>query len=161
MVWVNLETFDGLLALIVNNNIFSNNSNCPQLPMHIQLTIFLFHAGHYSNAMSPENAAQWAGISVSGVEKCTDHVIISLLSLHDKAVHFPGANNKEKAKKFITVQTCKKWQNGFLAVNRTKFPLYQCPSLHGNAWYNKGGNFLIDCQVHTMPFVTEKNSLFY
>ena len=98
-VWVNLEMFDGLLALIVNNDIFSNNSNCPQLPIHIQLAIFLFCAGHYGNTVSPEDAAQLASISVGGVEKCTNRVIVSLLSLHDEgheAIHFPCISKKTK-----------------------------------------------------------------
>jgi hypothetical protein len=150
--------FNGLVALIIDNTIFSNNFNCPQLPVHIQLAIFLFRAGHYGNAMSPEDVAQWAGISVGGVEKCTDCVIVSLLSLHDEAIHFPGVNDKEKAKEFVAAQTCEEWRNGFLIIDGTKFPLYQRPGLHGDAWYNKGGEYSIDCQVHAVPFLTEKKT---
>ena len=82
-------------------DIFSNNSNCPQLSVHVQLAIFLFHASHYGSAMPLEDVVQWAGILVGSVEKCTDCVIISLLSLHDEAIHFPNADNKEKAKEFV------------------------------------------------------------
>ena len=63
--------------------------------MYIQLSIFLFCAGHYGNASSPEDTAQWAGVSVGGVEKSTDHVIVALLSCHDEAVHLPDAVEKE------------------------------------------------------------------
>jgi hypothetical protein len=48
------------VELIVNNPVFYNHSNYPQLPAHLQLCIFLFRAGHYGNASSPEDAAQWA-----------------------------------------------------------------------------------------------------
>jgi hypothetical protein len=83
--------------LILDHTIFSNNSNYPQLPVQLQLSVFLFRAGHYSNATSPEDAAQWVGISIGAVEKCTDHVIVAFLSLHDQAVYFPEGGDKEQA----------------------------------------------------------------
>jgi hypothetical protein len=144
---VELETFDNLVTLIMDDPVFSNQSNCPQLPVHIQLCIFLFHAGHYGNAASPEDAAQWAGISVGGVEKCTDCIIIALLSLHDNTIHFPDAGDKEQAKIFVEKHMCEEWHNGFLLVDGTKFTLFQCPGLHGDTWFDKDGKYSIDCQV--------------
>ena len=141
------ETFDGLVVLIKDDPIFSNQSNCPQLPVGIQLCVFLFRAGHYGNAASPEDTAQWAGISVGAVEKCTDRIIVALLSHHDSAVHFPDASDKEEAKTFVEEHTCAEWQNGFLLVDGTKFALFQRPGLHGDAWFDKGGVYSIDCQV--------------
>ena len=141
------NTFDSLVALIMDNPVFSNQSNCPQLPVHLQLSVFLFRTGHYGNAASPEDAAQWAGISVGAVEKCTDRVIIALLSHHDDAVHFPDTDDKEQAKSFIEEQTCEEWRNGFLLVDGTKFALFQRPGLHGDAWFDKDGEYSIDCQV--------------
>jgi hypothetical protein len=49
---------------------------------------------------------QWLGLSVGGVEKCTDRVVVALLSLHDDAIHFPDASEKEDAKNFVERQTC-------------------------------------------------------
>jgi hypothetical protein len=141
------ETFNSLVTLIANNPIFSNNSNSPQLPVSMQLSVFLFRAGHYGNAASPEDTAQWAGLSVGGVEKCTDRVVVALLSLHDDSVHFPDAHEKEAAKNFVEEHTCPEWQNGFLLVDGTKLPLFQRPGLHGDAWYDKSGEYSIDCQV--------------
>ncbi|KAF8222862.1 hypothetical protein L208DRAFT_1320042 [Tricholoma matsutake] len=56
-LWVEPETFDAFVNQIKEHPIFYNNSNCPQLPVHLQLSIFLFCAGHYGNAASPEDAA--------------------------------------------------------------------------------------------------------
>jgi hypothetical protein len=39
---VDPNTFDGIVNKIHNYNIFHNNSNVPQAPVEIQLTIFLF-----------------------------------------------------------------------------------------------------------------------
>jgi hypothetical protein len=141
------ETFDSLVALIIDNPVFYNNSNCPQFPVHLQLYIFLFRAGHYGNAASPEDTAQWAGVSVGGVEKCTDRVVVALLSHHDEAIHFPEADEKEDAKDYIEEQTCSEWRNGFLLADGTKFAFFQRPGLHGDAWFDKDGEYSIDCQV--------------
>ncbi|KAF9222989.1 hypothetical protein BS17DRAFT_836590 [Gyrodon lividus] len=60
-VRVNPDIFDDILDQISDHPIFFNQSHNRQLPIAIQLTIFLNHAGHYGNAISPEYVAQWAG----------------------------------------------------------------------------------------------------
>jgi hypothetical protein len=130
---VDPETFDSLVRLIIDNPIFYNNSNCPQFPVPLQLYIFLFRAGHYGNAASPEDTAQWAGMSVGGVEKCTDHIVVALLSYHDQAIHFPETDEKEDAMDYIGEQTCPEWCKGFLLADGTKFSFFQCPGLHSDA----------------------------
>jgi DDE superfamily endonuclease len=47
----------------------------------------------------------------------------------------------------VEAATCPKWRNGFLLADGTKFPLFQKPGLHGEAWFNKNKNYSIDCQV--------------
>ncbi|KAF8225523.1 hypothetical protein L208DRAFT_1305931, partial [Tricholoma matsutake] len=142
------QTFDALISRIIDHPIFYNNSNNSQLAVHIQLCIFLFCAGHYGNALSPKDTAQWAGISVGGVEKCTDCVMVALLSCHDKAIHLPDAMEKEKSKAYVSETVCSKWHGSFLLADGAKFPFYQCPGLHGDAWFDKDGTYSMDCQVH-------------
>ena len=141
------EMFDSLVALIIDNLVFSNNSNCSQFPVYLKLYIFLFCVGYYSNAASPKNTAQWAGVSIGGVEKCTDCVVVALLWHYDKAIHFPDADEKEDTKDYIEEQMCSEWHNGFLLADGTKFAFFQCPGLHGNTWFDKDGEYSIDCQV--------------
>ena len=140
-------TFDSLVSRIEDNPIFYNNSNNSQLPVYIQLYIFLFRAGHYGNASSPEDTAQWAGVSVGGVEKCTDRVMVALLSCHDEAVRLPDATEKECSKSYVDKAVCPEWRGGFLLADGSKFPFYQRPGLHGDAWFDKDGMYSIDCQV--------------
>ncbi|KAF8239942.1 hypothetical protein L208DRAFT_1093514, partial [Tricholoma matsutake] len=109
------QTFDSLICCIIDHPIFYNNSNNSQLAVQIQLCIFLFHAGHYGNTSSPDDTAQWVRISVGGVEKCTEHVMVALLSCHDEAIHLPNAMEKEKSKSYV------------------------CPGLHGDVWFDKDG----------------------
>jgi len=88
------------------------------------------------------------GVSVGGVEKSTDCVIIALLSFHDEAIHFPDDVEKESSKSYVEKALCLEWCSGFLLADGSKFPFFQWPGLHSDAWFNKDGTYSIDCQVH-------------
>ncbi|KIK11476.1 hypothetical protein PISMIDRAFT_43298, partial [Pisolithus microcarpus 441] len=78
-----------------NNLVFQNQSNNKQLPVSIQLAIFLYHAGHYGNACSPEDVGQWAGVSIGTVVNCTHRVMAAILDQHDTFICIPNANSEE------------------------------------------------------------------
>ncbi|KIM55293.1 hypothetical protein SCLCIDRAFT_81192, partial [Scleroderma citrinum Foug A] len=81
---INPLIFDNILDQISNHTIFQNQSNNKQLPIIIQLAIFLFHVGHYGNACMPEDIMQWAGLSVGMVMNCTHHVMAMILDQHNE-----------------------------------------------------------------------------
>jgi hypothetical protein len=60
---------------------------------------------------------------------------------------FPPEEEKECVKDYVAAATCPEWRNGFLLADGTKFPLFQKPGLHGEAWFDKNKNYSIDCQV--------------
>jgi len=97
-VRVDPDIFDRIVSMIRDHHIFHNNSNVPQTPVEVQLAIFLYRAGHYGNAASPEAIGHWAGVSPGTVVNCTNRVMVALLSLHHECVHFPTAEEKERAK---------------------------------------------------------------
>jgi hypothetical protein len=144
---VSPAVFDRLVELIENHDIFHNNSNIPQLPVPIQLAIFLVRVGHYGNASAPEYVAQWAGVSVGTVINATYRCLVAFLALHDEAVMIPPEEEKEHAKEYVEAATCPEWRNGFLLADGTKFALFQKPGLHGEAWFDKNKDYSIDCQV--------------
>lgn len=145
---VSPATFDYLVELIEPHSIFYNNSNNPQLPVDIQLAIFLARVGHYGNAASPEDLAQWAGVSSGTVANCTARVMVAILSHHDDAVHLPTAAEKEEAKQWVEAVTkCSEWRDGFLMIDGTKIPLFEKPGLHGEAYFDKDKNYSVDTQV--------------
>ncbi|KAJ7091771.1 hypothetical protein C8R44DRAFT_647289 [Mycena epipterygia] len=141
------NTFDALLKMIQDDMIFYKNSNNPQFPVEVQLAVFLFRIGHYGNAASPYDTASWAGMSVGGVDKCTDRVLVAILGLHDEAVKLPEGAQKEAAKQWVEDHSCAEWRDGFLVVDGSKIPFYECPGLHGDAWFNKDKQYSIDLQV--------------
>ena len=146
---VDPSTFQSLLMMIEDHPIFYNNSNIPQAPPNVQLAIFLNRIGHYGNAASPEDLAQWAGGSAGWIEKCTNRVMVAVLALHDKGIHLPTADEKEDAKAWVDGETCPEWRDGFLLVDGTKFPIFQRPGLHGDTWFDKNKDYSLDCQVRS------------
>ena len=145
---VSLFVFNHLVELIEVDTIFHNNSHIPQLPVPVQLVIFLFRVRHYGNASAPEYVAQWAWVSVGTVTNATYRCLITFLALHDEVVMMPPEEEKEQAKGFVEKVTCPEWRNGFLLADGTKFALFQKPGLHGEVWFDKNKNYSIDCQVH-------------
>ncbi|KIK15008.1 hypothetical protein PISMIDRAFT_115934 [Pisolithus microcarpus 441] len=146
---VNPDTFNFILDRISGHLIFQNNSPNRQLPVALQLAIFLNRAGHYGNAISPEDVRQWAGVSVGSVINCTNCVMIALLDLHDDFIFFPGADDSElaKAREFVEVRTCAAWQNGIFAANGSAVKLMTKPSLYGETFYDRKCNYSLNCQV--------------
>ena len=124
-VRVNPDTFDSIVDKLSTHEIFHNNSNTPQAPVGVQLAIFLYRAGHYGNAASPEAIGHWAGVSPGTVANCTNRIMVALLSLHDECVHLPTAEERESAKAWVAEQACPEWSDGYLMVDGTKFSLFQ------------------------------------
>ncbi len=119
-----------------------------QTQVKTQLAIFLYHASYYGNAASPEAIGHWAGVSVGTVVNCMNCIMIALLRLYDKVIHLHTAEEKEAAEQWLEEQVCKEWQDGFMMVDGTKFPLFQHSGLHRDTWFDKNRNYSLDCQVH-------------
>ncbi|KIK91420.1 hypothetical protein PAXRUDRAFT_93428, partial [Paxillus rubicundulus Ve08.2h10] len=66
-----------------------------QLPITIQLAIFLNHAGHYGNACCPEDVSQWAGVSIGTVINCMHYIMVAILEQHNKFIYIPPPCSKD------------------------------------------------------------------
>ncbi|KIJ60258.1 hypothetical protein HYDPIDRAFT_99136, partial [Hydnomerulius pinastri MD-312] len=135
---------------ISDHPIFQSRSNNPQLPVALQLAIFLHCADHYGNAISLEDVAQWAGVSVESVINCTNRTITALLDQHDAFIQFPQPNSvdAERAKAYTEKATCPEWRNGFLAGDGSGLPLYQKPGCFGETFYDRKSRYSLNCQVN-------------
>lgn len=147
---VNPDIFDDILDQISGHAIFTNRSNNPQLPVAVQLAIFLNRAGHYGNAISPEDVAQWAGVSIGSVINCSNRVMVAILDLHDTFIVFPAldSDDAEQARRFVEARSCPEWRNGIFAVDGSAINLYEKPGLYGEAFYDRKSNYSLNCQVH-------------
>jgi hypothetical protein len=85
---IDAEVFDKLTTLIQAHPIFHNNSNNPQLPVAVQLAIFLNGVSHYGNAVTTEDISDWAGVSVGTIYNCYKRVMITISQVHDRAIYF-------------------------------------------------------------------------
>ncbi|KIK18493.1 hypothetical protein PISMIDRAFT_109352 [Pisolithus microcarpus 441] len=148
---VNPAIFDKILDQISSHPVFQNQSNNKQLPISIQLAIFLYCTGHYGNVCSPEDVGQWAGVSIGTVVNCTHHVIAALLDQHDKFVYIPGVHSEEMwhAWAFTESRTCCAWKNRVFAADSSMINLYARPGMFGDGFYDQKACFSLNCQVST------------
>ncbi|KIN93009.1 hypothetical protein M404DRAFT_171992, partial [Pisolithus tinctorius Marx 270] len=153
--------FDDILDQISDHYIFLNKSNNKQLPVAVQLAIFLFRVGHYGNASSPEDAAQWAGISVGTVINCTHQVMAALLDKHDNFIYVPDVQSPElrRAQEFAESRTCWSWRNGVFAADGMTVNLYARPKSFTDSYYDRKSNFSLNCQVGEYD-VTQKQTTY-
>ena len=130
--------FNYILEEISNHTIFQNCSNNKQLPISIQLAIFLFHTGHYKNACTPDDVTQWAGISVGMVNNCTHHVMATLLDQHDWFLYIPDVHSEDmcKARVFAESRSCHTWRNGVFTADGFAINLHERPGMFSDGFYD-------------------------
>jgi hypothetical protein len=92
---VEADVFDELMKLIQEHLIFYDHSNNPQLPVAVQLAIFLNGVGHYGNVAIMEDIYDWAGVSVGTIYNCYKWVMIAILQYHDHAIHFDPLDHED------------------------------------------------------------------
>jgi hypothetical protein len=141
------ETFDCLVYLIEGHSVFHNNSNNQQMPIPVQLAIFLNRLGHYGNSATLDDIAEWAGVSSGTVSNCTQRCMMAFLSLHNCAIRPPSAEEKELSKQYTEATTLPEWRGRCLAIDGSTIPLFQKPGLYGDAWFDKTSNYSINVQV--------------
>ncbi|KAJ7085305.1 hypothetical protein C8R44DRAFT_594675, partial [Mycena epipterygia] len=77
--------------------------------------------------------------------------MVAILSLHDVAIRYPTAEEKELTKEWVEAQTCPEWRDGWMMADGSKFPLFQRPGLHGDAWFDKNKDYSLDGQILALP----------
>ena len=146
---VSPDTFDSLQKMIEGHTIFSNNSYSPQSPVSAQLATALFRFGHNGNAASVEAVAQQVGVSAGTVVNWMRRVMIAFLALHNVAIRWPSEEEKEVAKEWVESVSCNAWRDGFCMVDGTPAVLFQKPGYHGEAYFDRKSNYLLNVQVST------------
>jgi len=146
------EVFAGIMQHIEGHPVFLNTSNNPQLPMPIQLTIFLNAASHYGNVSTTEDLAEWAGVSIGTVYNCFHCVMIAILQHHDDTILFDPMEARDQeeiwhAKVWVENKGCFDWQNGFLCMDGSPFNHFQKPGWHGEGFYDRKSRYSLLSQV--------------
>ncbi|KIK78627.1 hypothetical protein PAXRUDRAFT_50374, partial [Paxillus rubicundulus Ve08.2h10] len=144
---IHLLIFNDILDQISDQLIFQNHSNNKKLPIAIQLGIFFNCAGHYINACSPEDIAQWAGVSVGTVINCMHCVMVAILDQHDQYISMPPSRDMRQAQQFTKSQTFQLWRNSVFVVDGSTINLFAKPGLYGENFYDQKSNYSLNCQV--------------
>ena len=146
-------TFDALVGKLQNDIVFQNNSSKPQMPVEEQLAVALYRFGHDGNAASVQGVANWAGVGKGTVLLVTHRVMTAILRLEfmDEAVHFPDAEEKEVAKKWVHRHSCKAWRNGWCLVDGTLVPLAERPHWFGESYFDRKNRYSLNIQACICP----------
>ncbi|KAG8756787.1 hypothetical protein FRC11_005002 [Ceratobasidium sp. 423] len=120
-VWVDPTTFNALVHAIQDDPVFHNNSNNAQIPVEEQVTVALYHLGHYGNAVGIQAVGLWAGWGVGTVDLVTHRFFVTICqpTFFQVAVSWPSEDDQEKAHQWVEDQTCPDWCNGWLMVDGT------------------------------------------
>lgn len=142
-------TFDRLLESIIEDPIFYNNSNNPQLPVEQQLAITLYRFGRYGNSSGVQDVAHWAGVGAGYVTLATRRVILALTrpAFRTQHIRLPNAMEKEAAKQWVEDHSCAEWRDGWCLVDGTLIPLYSRPHFFGESYFDRKSRYSLNIQV--------------
>jgi hypothetical protein len=73
--------------------------------------------------------------------------MIAFLVLHDAAIRWPTEDEKEESKQWVEAVSCPEWQDGYCMVDGTPVLLSQKPGNHGEAYFDRKSNYLLNVQV--------------
>lgn len=144
-------TFDTLVQLIKDDEVFHNKSYNRQAPVAEQLAVALYRFGHFGNAAGIEEVGLWFGFSYGFVDVCTRRVLVALgrAEMRAACIHWPGADEREAAREEIEDMSCKSWRDGWCMVDGTLVPLYSKPRHFGTSWYDRKSNYSMNVQVRS------------
>ncbi|KAF8294149.1 hypothetical protein DL93DRAFT_2127591 [Clavulina sp. PMI_390] len=140
-------TFDHILSLINDDPVFQNNSNITQIDPRYQLAIALYRFGHYGNAASVQQVAQWAGCSEGLVVLSTYRVMTALLRLSEHAMASPTDAEIARSKAFVAKASCAAWRDGYCMVDGTLIPLAFKPGWFGPVFFDRKSNYSLNVQI--------------
>ena len=93
---MNRSTFNSLVEILSEDEIFHNNSSCPQAPVEEQLLLALHKLGNAGSACTfIKSAGNWA-TSEGHIHKCTKRVVLALCNLKDERIRWPTAKEKTR-----------------------------------------------------------------
>lgn len=117
--------FDKLCKKLLDNPVFFNNSNNPQIPVEEQLVVTLYRFGHNGNAAGQALVGRWAGEAKGASALHTKRVMTAVLqpSVMKAAIRMPTPGEKA----WVAAHSCKAWRHGWLFIDGTLIPLFDCP----------------------------------
>jgi hypothetical protein len=79
------------------------------------------HVGYYGNAVTIQDIADWAGVSVGTVYNCTNCIMITIALFHNDTISWNLQNPKclhakAIAKKWVERRICRAWKHGYLTT---------------------------------------------
>ncbi|XP_055330076.1 uncharacterized protein LOC129582574 [Paramacrobiotus metropolitanus] len=137
--------FNKIYMLIKDEEIFTNNSTCPQADPRFQLFVTLYRFGFYGNAAGLGPVSSHCGIGYGTVNLYTARVIYALLGLEPDVVKWPDAEERREISRRIREKHGFPSCVGFL--DGTIVPLHQKPAVHGEAYFTRKYNYGLNATI--------------
>src|SRR5260221_6233842 len=101
-----------------------------------QLAIALFHFGHFGSAGAVINS--------------THCIIKAFLLLHDQAIRWPNADEKQEASDWVESISCHAWRRSYCMVDGTLIPLVSKPGHFGEQFFDCKSNYSLSLMVSSI-----------
>ena len=138
-------SFYQIVRMIEGFPIFQNRSRNQQAPVWVQCFVAFRRLGTYGNANSLIRNAHHAGFAEGSVVNFTNRVVAALLSLHDRYIHWPDADERSSIKSRFR---SKFGINGAVGiVDGTPIVFSQKPSIDGETFFSRKGFYCINLQL--------------
>ena len=138
-------SFYRIVNMLEGNPVFHNRSRNQQAPVWVQCFVAFRRLGTYGNANSLIRNAHHAGYSEGSIVNYMDRVVTAILSLHDRFVNWPNAEERVKIKSRIRSKFGIYGAVGI--VDGTPVIFSQRPSIDGETFFSRKGVYCINLQL--------------
>ncbi|KFH62938.1 hypothetical protein MVEG_10976 [Podila verticillata NRRL 6337] len=137
-------SFDRLLLMIADHEVFQSHSNRKQEPVAVQLALALDRLGHYGNGMNFICLSTLWHRSEGSCINFTNRVVTAILSLSDQFAAWPSTEYHASHSEFMS----RKGFSGCVGfVDGTTIPLFKRPDEDGDFYYDRHGDYSLNLQV--------------
>lgn len=131
--------FEELFYLLKDKKSFQFKSVRENLPVQIHLMIFLFFIGSNGNNCTALKIAQKFGVATGSVVNVIERTVSAILEMKNQVIMWPSADERKQ------ISDCLHMKAGFVncigLIDGTHFPLEFKPSLNGEEYYTRKGNY--------------------
>ncbi|XP_036342392.1 putative nuclease HARBI1 [Rhagoletis pomonella] len=141
---VSKPSFDAILELIKNDEIFNGPRSCKQFSVEAQLIIVLYRLGSSGEGASISKIARLFGVSDGGViQNMTNRVFHAILKLKTKFLYWPDAAER----KILAAETFEELPHCVGYVDGTEVKLAEKPSEDPESYFSRKHMYSLKAQA--------------
>jgi hypothetical protein len=161
---VSMSTFEGLLALIQDHNVFQNNSTCPQAPVDLQLLVTIYFLG--GGGPTRVKCSQFFDIGEGTVSNYIRRCIKAIRTLKNRLIVWPRPGTADYKATVDMHMHYHGLPNCLGFIDGTHFGIWRKPLVQGQSYwtyknqYSFNGTFVVDAETRILNFLIGSMSFF-